>query len=133
MGLSPRTHGLLGAMLETTKPYRTADIKRPAFSPLVAARAPRHELVPGRADRLEGRCDRSLLPDEQRSGEEFGDDDEQVIEMLAAHAAVAIENALLHRRSRDLSVIEERNRLARELHDSDTPDPVERRADRDRA
>ena len=38
--------------------------------------------------------------------------------MLAAHAAVAIENARLYERSREASVIEERNRLARELHDS---------------
>ena len=38
--------------------------------------------------------------------------------MLAAHAAVAIENARLHERSRELSIVEERNRLARELHDS---------------
>ena len=38
--------------------------------------------------------------------------------MLAAHAAVAIENARLLERSRELSIVEERNRLARELHDS---------------
>jgi signal transduction histidine kinase len=38
--------------------------------------------------------------------------------MLAAHAAVTIENARLYERSRELSIVEERNRLARELHDS---------------
>jgi hypothetical protein len=38
--------------------------------------------------------------------------------MLAAHAAIAIENARLLERARELSVIEERNRLARDLHDS---------------
>ncbi len=41
-----------------------------------------------------------------------------MIEMLAAHAAVAIENARLLERSRELSIVEERNRMARELHDS---------------
>jgi signal transduction histidine kinase len=40
--------------------------------------------------------------------------------LLAAHAAIAIENARLHERSRELSIVEERNRLARELHDSVT-------------
>ena len=40
--------------------------------------------------------------------------------MLAAHAAIAIENARLYERSRELSVVEERNRVARELHDSVT-------------
>ena len=38
--------------------------------------------------------------------------------MLAPHAAVAMENARLYERSRELSIVEERNRLARELHDS---------------
>jgi signal transduction histidine kinase len=38
--------------------------------------------------------------------------------MLAAHAAIAIENARLYERSRELSVVDERNRLARELHDA---------------
>ena len=49
---------------------------------------------------------------------EFSEDDQQTIEMLGAHAAVAIENAQLYERSRELSVVEERNRLARDLHDS---------------
>jgi signal transduction histidine kinase len=38
--------------------------------------------------------------------------------MLAAHAAIAIENARLYERGRELSFVEERNRLARDLHDS---------------
>ena len=48
----------------------------------------------------------------------FSESDQQLIEMLAAHAAIAMENANLYERSRELSVIEERNRLARDLHDS---------------
>jgi signal transduction histidine kinase len=38
--------------------------------------------------------------------------------MLAAHASIAIENARLYERGRELSLVEERNRLARDLHDS---------------
>ena len=57
----------------------------------------------------------------EKEGEpEFSDADQKLIELLAAHAAIAIENARLHERSRELSIIEERNRLARELHDSVT-------------
>jgi signal transduction histidine kinase len=48
----------------------------------------------------------------------FSDDDQALIETFAAHAALAIENARLHERSRELSIVEERNRLARELHDA---------------
>src|SRR6185369_8766632 len=43
-----------------------------------------------------------------------------LIEMLSVHAALAIEKANLYERSRELSIVEERNRLARELHDSVT-------------
>ena len=38
--------------------------------------------------------------------------------MLAAHAAIALENARLYEQSRELSVEAERNRLALDLHDS---------------
>jgi len=53
-------------------------------------------------------------------GDEFDDSDQQLIEMLAVHAALAIEKTRLYERSRELSIVEERNRLARELHDSVT-------------
>jgi signal transduction histidine kinase len=52
--------------------------------------------------------------------EAFDEADQEVIEMLAAHAAVALVNARLYERSRELSVVEERTRVARELHDSVT-------------
>ena len=41
-----------------------------------------------------------------------------MIELLAAHAAIAITNAGLYERSRELSMLAERNRLALELHDA---------------
>src|SRR5437762_3497702 len=60
------------------------------------------------------------VPDGEGGLPSFTDEDRRLIEMLAAHAAVSIENARLYERSRELSVIEERNRLARDLHDSVT-------------
>lgn len=50
----------------------------------------------------------------------FSEEDIRVMEGLSAQIAVAIENARLYDRSRALAVLEERNRLARELHDSVT-------------
>ena len=47
----------------------------------------------------------------------FDDADQELIELLAAHAAIAITNARLYERSRELSILSERNRLALELHD----------------
>ena len=48
----------------------------------------------------------------------FGQRDIDLLTQLAAHAAVAIENARLYAASRELGVVEERNRLAREIHDT---------------
>jgi signal transduction histidine kinase len=47
----------------------------------------------------------------------FDASDQELIELLAAHAAIAITNARLDERSRELSIVSERNRLALELHD----------------
>ena len=53
----------------------------------------------------------------------FDDGDQEVIELLAAHAALAITNARLYERSRELSMMSERNRLALELHDAVSQKP----------
>jgi signal transduction histidine kinase len=48
---------------------------------------------------------------------EFSQDDEQLIVMLAAHAAIAIENARLYQQVQRLAVLEERERIGMDLHD----------------
>jgi signal transduction histidine kinase len=119
MGPLPRTHGLLGAMLDTDRPYRTEDIKQdprfrgwwPNAHPLMASFLG----VPIRS--REGILGALYLTDKE-DAPGFTEEDEGLIRMLAAHAAIAIENARLYERGRELSFVEERNRLARDLHDS---------------
>ncbi len=48
----------------------------------------------------------------------FDDIDMLVAQMLANQLAVAIENARIFSETRDLAVLEERNRMAREIHDT---------------
>ena len=55
---------------------------------------------------------------EKAGAADFSDDDEELIELLAAHAAIAITNARLYEQSRELSILAERNRLALDLHDA---------------
>ncbi|MDH4209630.1 MAG: GAF domain-containing protein, partial [Anaerolineae bacterium] len=50
----------------------------------------------------------------------FREDDLLVHQSLGDQIAIAIENARLYDRSRELAILEERTRLARELHDSVT-------------
>jgi signal transduction histidine kinase len=119
MGPLPRTHGLLGAMLESERPYRTSDIRRDArFRGWWPRAHPEMRSFMGVPIVSRSGIIGAFYLTEKEGAPEFGDADERLIQMFAAHAAVAIENARLYERSRELSIAEERNRLARELHDS---------------
>ena len=48
----------------------------------------------------------------------FGKREIELLSLLAKHVALAIENARLYGASRELGIAEERNRLAREIHDT---------------
>jgi DNA-binding NarL/FixJ family response regulator/signal transduction histidine kinase len=118
MGPLPRTHGMLGAMLEAAAPYRTGDIHDdPRFRGWWPRRHPDMRSFLGvpivSGDDIIG----AFYLTEKQGAATFDADDEAVIELLASHAAIAITNARLYERSRELSIISERNRLALELHD----------------
>ena len=118
MGPLPRTHGMLGAMLDAAAPYRTEDIHEdPRFRGWWPRRHPDMRSFLGvpivSADEVIG----AFYLTEKQSAATFDAQDEAMIELLASHAAIAITNARLYERSRELSIISERNRLALELHD----------------
>lgn len=118
LGALPRTHGLLGAMLESdAAPQRTLDIRRdPRFRGWWPRTHPSMSTFLGVPIVARGQVAGAFYLTEKDGG--FSEDDQSLIETFAAHAALAIENARLHERSRELSIVEERNRLARELHDA---------------
>jgi signal transduction histidine kinase len=118
MGPLPRTHGMLGAMLEGPAPFRTGDIHDdPRFRGWWPHQHPDMRSFLGvpivSADGVIG----AFYLTEKRAATAFDEQDEELIVLLAAHAAIAITNARLNERSRELSVVSERNRLALELHD----------------
>src|SRR5215208_4991740 len=113
MGPLPRTHGLLGAMLESTQPYRTNDLHTdPRFNGWWPEQHPDMRSFLGVPIVSRSGNVGAFYLTQKRGADEFGAEDQQLIEMLAAHAAVAIENARLYERARELSIVEERNRLA---------------------
>ncbi|MBA3249081.1 MAG: GAF domain-containing sensor histidine kinase [Geodermatophilaceae bacterium] len=120
IGALPRSHGLLGAMLADPDPIRLADIRAdprfrwwPAAHPVMRAflGVP---IVAG------GDVVAALYLTDPPGDREFTDADQEVVEALAAHAALAVVNAQRTERTRELSIAEERTRLAHDLHDSVT-------------
>jgi signal transduction histidine kinase len=118
MGPLPRTHGLLGAMLEPGGSFRTEDIHRhPRFRGWWPDEHPDMRSFLGVPIVARDGVIGAFYLTEKEDEAAFGDEDQEVIELLAAHAAIAITNARLYERSRELSILSERNRLALELHD----------------
>ena len=131
MGPLPSTHGMLGAMLDAAAPYRTEDIHEdPRFRGWWPKRHPDMRSFLGvpivSADGVIG----AFYLTEKQGAATFDADDEAVIELLASHAAIAITNARLYERSRELSIISERNRLALGAPRRGQPEAVQRDAHR---
>jgi signal transduction histidine kinase len=121
LGELPRQHGLLGATLESGVADRAIDIREdPRFRGWWPAAHPSMSSFLGVPIVARGHVAGAFYLTDKEGAETFSDDDQALIETFAAHAALAIENARLHERSRELSIVEERNRLARELHDAVT-------------
>jgi signal transduction histidine kinase len=118
IGPLPRTHGMLGAMLETTSSYRTTDLRKDDRFEGWPKRHPVMRSFLGVPIQGNGDVLGAFYLAEKRPRGEFTSGDQARIELLAAHAAVGIENARLYERNRELSAVEERNRLARDLHDA---------------
>jgi signal transduction histidine kinase len=119
MGPLPRTHGMLGAMLEETTPFRTEDLHAdPRFRGWWPKGHPDMRSFLGVPITSPDGVIGSFYLTHKEGAANFSDEDQELIELLASHAAIAITNAHLYERSRELSILEERNRLALELHDA---------------
>ena len=124
IGPLPRRHGMLAVLLNQGKPERLADIRKdPRFEGWPPAHPQMSHFlgVPVRdGDRVLGiifAANKTSAAAEKRG---FTDRDEEVLSLFATHAAIALTNARLYERSRELSVMQERSRLARDLHDAVT-------------
>lgn len=121
MGPMPRTHGLLGATLIEPKPFRTDDVTcDPRFRGWWPDTHPVMRSFLGVPIVFKGDVIGAFYVTDKTTGPRFTQADEEMVGLLAAHAAVLMEHAHLFQESRELSVVDERNRLARDLHDAVT-------------
>jgi signal transduction histidine kinase len=127
IGPLPRQHGMLAVILQDGKPLRLDDIKAdpryggwwPAAHPDLTDVIGVPILAAGPEGSQPGRRVLGFIfAASKRAPSGFTERDERVLTLFAAHAAIALTNARLYERGRELSVLEERARLARDLHDA---------------
>jgi signal transduction histidine kinase len=109
--------GLLGALMHSTKPIRVPRIADDPRSAGFCKNHPQMTSFLGVPIISKGMLLGTLYLTDKIGAEEFSEDDEQLIVMLAAHAAIAIENARLYQQVQRLAVLEERERIGMDLHD----------------
>ncbi|MET8553627.1 GAF domain-containing sensor histidine kinase [Streptomyces sp. NPDC004959] len=123
IGPLPRRHGILAALLEEGRTERLADVRRdPRFKRWPAAHPDMSDFI-GLPVRHGDETIAALFLANKRCPHPentcgFTEEDEELLGMLAQHAAIALTNARLYERSRELTIAEERSRLAHELHDA---------------
>jgi signal transduction histidine kinase len=118
IGHPPEGHGLLGVLIADAKPVRLPDLTEHPDSYGFPPNHPPMESFLGVPIRLRDDVFGNLYLTDKTTAEVFTDVDEELVVGLAAAAGVAIENVRLHTRVQELALLEDRERIARDLHDT---------------
>lgn len=117
IGDPPAGRGLLAVMIGEGASLRLKDLTQ---DPRSAGFPPHHPAMRTLLgvpvvykDKIEGH----LYLTEKQGADEFSTEDEQMVRLFAAQAAISIETARLLERSQDLAILEERERIGMDLHD----------------
>jgi signal transduction histidine kinase len=117
IGPLPEGHGLLGLIIRENRSFRIPDIN---VDPRNYGFPPNHPPmtsflgVPVGLRRVSlGR----LYLTNKMGAPEFSEDDQRLVETFALHAGIAMENARLHEQLQRLAVVDERERISKDLHD----------------
>lgn len=123
IGRLPEGKGVLGLLIERPEPIRLAEL---STHPAAVGFPPGHPAMTsfvGAPVRVRGRVFGNLYltdkhdPAGRPDPAGFDRDDEQLVTALASAAGIAVDNARMHAQVRELALLEERERIARDLHD----------------
>ena len=117
IGPLPQGHGLLGLIIRENRSFRIPDIntdpRRHGFPP----NHPPMKSFLGVPITTKGTTVGRLYLTEKTTAPEFSEEDQALVETFALHAGIAMENARLHEQVRRLAVVDERERISKDLHD----------------
>lgn len=113
----PQGLGLLGELLKTHEPLLVSNIADHPASIGFPEGHPKMTSFLGVPIVYKGRILGNLYITNKVATLEFSQDDSAVLQLFASQAAIAIENARLHNQIKRLAIEQERQRIAREMHD----------------
>ena len=113
----PKGLGLLGAIIHERRPIRIPHIAQDPRSVGFPLHHPQMNKFLGVPILAGMQSLGNLYLTDKIDGSEFSSSDQEIVEMLAAHAAVAIQNARLYEQVGRLAIVEERARIGMDLHD----------------
>lgn len=118
IGPRPTGRGVLGLLIADPRPLRIHEIGRHPDSFGFPAGHPPMTSFLGVPIKVRDEVYGNLYLAEKVGWTEFTQDDEALVGALSLAAGIAIENARLHERVRRSAVYEDRDRVARDLHDT---------------
>lgn len=118
IGVRPKGRGVLGLLVSDPRPIRLADLTTHEMSVGFPPHHPPMRSFLGVPIRVRGVVFGNLYLTDKRAEAEFSERDERLLSSLAVAAGVAIDNARLHERLAELALFADRERIARDLHDT---------------
>ena len=117
IGSRPTGRGVLGLLITDPAPLRLRELGTHEQSYGFPPNHPPMESFLGVPIRAKGEVFGNLYLTDKIGADDFTEEDEALTEALALAAGIAIDNTRLHDRVRAISVLDDRERIGRDLHD----------------
>jgi signal transduction histidine kinase len=117
IGPLPEGHGLLGLIIRENRSFRIPDIGSDVHSSGFPPNHPPMSSFLGVPIMVKGATVGRLYLTNKIGADEFSPQDQALVETFALHAGIAMDNARLHQELQILAVIDERERISKDLHD----------------
>ena len=117
IGALPEGHGLLGLIIRENRSMRISDLNRDPHRYGFPAHHPPMTSFLGVPIIVKSRVVGRLYLTNKIGAEKFSAADQALVETFALHAGIAMDNARLHEELQRLALVDERERISKDLHD----------------